>query len=73
MTRLEKIVEFAKSLPVEQQDGLADDLVALMRERNKTISLSPEEIADVQAALLRKNPVFACEAEVLAALGENFS
>jgi hypothetical protein len=73
MTRLEKIVEFAKSLPVEQQDGLADDLVALMRERNKTISLSPEEIADVQAALLRKDRVFASEAEVLAALGENFS
>jgi len=73
MTRLEKIVEFAKALPAEQQDNLADDLISLMRERNKAIRLSVEEIADVQAALLHSNPTFASEAEVLAAIGENFS
>ncbi len=73
MTKLEKIIEYAKALPAAQQDHLADDLVALMRTRNKAIRLSADEIADVQKALLEKKPVFASEAEILAALGERFS
>jgi len=73
MTKLEKIIEFAKALPADQQDSLADDLIAIMRDRNKAVTLNAHEIADVQAALLRKDPAFASEAEVLAALGENFS
>ncbi len=73
MSKLEKIIEFAKALPKEQQDSLANDLVCLMRDRNKTIKLNANEIADVQAAVTRENPVFASEAEVLAALGESFS
>ena len=56
MNKLEKIIEFAKSLTAEQQDSLADDLVALMRKRNTSLRLSAAEIADVQAALAQKNP-----------------
>ncbi len=73
MTKLEQIIEFAKALPADQQDNIANDLVALMRQRNKSIQLSPDEIADVQSALNCKNPSYANEAEVLAALGETFS
>jgi hypothetical protein len=72
MTKLEQIIDFAKTLPVEQQDGIANDLVALMRSRNKAISLSPKEIDDVKNAIAQKNPVFADESEILAALGKNF-
>ncbi|MBL4617826.1 MAG: hypothetical protein JKY46_09020 [Robiginitomaculum sp.] len=72
MTKLEQIIDFAKTLPVEQQDGIANDLVAIMRSRNKAISLSPKEIADVKTAIADKNPIFASESEILAVLGKNF-
>ncbi len=72
MTKLEQIVNFAKTLPPEQQDGIANDLVALMRSRNKSMTLNPQEIADVEAAIAQENPIFASESEILAALGRKF-
>jgi len=73
MTKLEQIVKYAKGLPSDLQEVLADDLIALMKNRSKAIRLSADEIADVKAAMKNPNPKYASEAEVLAAIGTNFS
>ncbi|MBL4869599.1 MAG: hypothetical protein JKX72_01460 [Robiginitomaculum sp.] len=73
MTKLEQLVKYAKNLPVDTQNTLANDLFELMKNRSKGIRLTAEEIADVKQALANPNPSYASEAEVLAALGNNFS
>ena len=73
MTKLEQLVKYAKTLPVDTQNTLANDLIELMKNRSKGIRLTAEEIADVKQALANPNPSYASEAEVLAALGANFS
>ena len=73
MTKLEQLVKYAKNLPVDTQNTLANDLIELMKKRSKGIRLTAEEIADVKQALANPNPSYASEAEVLAALGANFS
>ncbi|PHS38797.1 MAG: hypothetical protein COA91_07120 [Robiginitomaculum sp.] len=73
MTKLEQLVKYAKNLPVDTQNTLANDLFELMKNRSKGIRLTADEIADVKQALSNPNPSYASEAEVLAALGANFS
>ncbi len=73
MTKLEQLVKYAKNLPVDTQNTLANDLFELMKNRSKGIRLTAEEIADVKQALANPNPSYASEAEVLAALGASFS
>ncbi len=72
MTKLEQLVKYAKNLPVDTQNTLANDLFELMKNRSKGIRLTAEEIAEVKQALANPNPSYASEAEVLTALGANF-
>ena len=73
MTKLEQLVNYAKNLPVDTQNTLANDLLALIKERTKDIHLTADEIAEVKLALANPTPTYASEAEVLAALGASFS
>ena len=73
MTKLEQLVKYAKNLPVDTQNTLANDLFELMKNLSKGIRLTADEIAEVKQALSNPNPSYASEAEVLAALGANFS
>ena len=73
MTDFERLVEYAKKLPVETQDLIAADLIELMKSRSRYIRLTEDEIADVKQAVINPNPTYASEAEVLAALGISFS
>jgi len=73
MTKLEQLVKYAKNLPVDTQNTLANDLFELMKNRSKGTRLTVDEIADVKQALANPNPSYANEAEVLVALGANFS
>jgi len=43
MTKLEKLVEYAKSLPADTQNTLANDLLELMKNRSKGIRLTASE------------------------------
>ncbi|HHI88484.1 MAG TPA: hypothetical protein ENK01_00905 [Hellea balneolensis] len=73
MTKLDQIVEYAKTLPVETQNRLASELVELMKKQAGTLGLTNEEIREVKRALANPHPEYADAGEVFAALGANFS
>ena len=73
MTKFEKLVKFAKNLPLEAQNALADDLLALMKTRNHDMRLTAEEITEVEQALAQPHPSYASQTEVEAAIGARFS
>jgi len=73
MTKLEQLAQYAKNLPIDTQNMLAEDLIKLMKSRTRDIRLTAKEIADVKQALSEPDPAYASEAEILEALGTSFT
>lgn len=69
MTKLDTVIDYAKSLPLEAQNKLAEDILRTMQSQTPDISLTAEEIEDVKQAMAETNPKYASAEDVKSALG----
>jgi len=69
---LEALIARIKSWPLEMQEDVIDDLEAIIREFENPIELTPEEIADLNAAeAAAERGEFATEEEIARVFGLN--
>ena len=63
--RLDEVLTRVKSLPDEQQSEIADLLLDVLEQDWSNISLTPEQIAEIERSLANSEP-YASDAEVRA-------